>query len=78
MYTACDKEGNNIENENNSTWYTEAYKAEELFHGRTQVRPNIDFGPPSDVENSRACPKVYSKTKSHTPGIFTVLCVCNI
>ena len=76
MYNASQKEGNDSENELNSTWYIEACKTGELLPGRPQVRPNIDFCPTSRLESSRACRKVYSKTKSHTPSIFTVICVC--
>ncbi len=48
----------------------------ELFPGRSLIRPNIDFGSTSTTENSRSCRNSYAPTKSHTPGIFIVQCVC--
>lgn len=60
-----------VENQGNDVQsYTENHcDGKECF-----PRSNIDFGPTSRAENSRACRKAYRKGRSHTPGIFTVQC----
>jgi len=35
------------------------------------------FGPSSREENARSCRKLYTKSETHSPGIFTVQCVCS-
>ncbi len=57
-------------------WFGEACETGELCPGSPFVRPNIDFGSTSNRENGRLCTKNYASAKSHTPGIFTVQCVC--
>ena len=68
--------GDGAQETNLTRWFYEACETGELFPGRPQVRPNMDFGPTSSAENSRSCRKHYSKARAHTPGIFTVQCAC--
>ena len=65
-YKETHKNGKGIANPLNLGWFEEA----------SQVRPNINFGATSTVENSRTCRKNYGGIRSHTPRIFTVVCVC--
>ncbi len=51
-------------------------KTGEIFPGRPTVRPGVDFGISSRTENKAGCRKFYSKSDSHSPGMFTVQCFC--
>lgn len=74
-YNELHMAGNGIEQNVEVGWFEEARMTGELFPGRNQVRPNLDFGNTSSSENSRSCHKIYITSKSYTPGIFTVQCV---
>ena len=63
--------------ETNFGWLNEAQKVGELFPGRPRVRLGTDFGRVARKENGRSCRKMYTKSDSHTPGIFTVHCICS-
>ena len=70
------KSGFSIDSPSTWSWQEEARKTGELFPGRSQIRPNIDFGSYSASENPRSCRKNFFSSRSHSPGIFTVQCVC--
>lgn len=57
-------------------WLDEASYTGELFPGNPVMRPNVSFGLSSRMENAAICKKNYRKSDSHSPGIFTVQCVC--
>ena len=57
-------------------WLSEAQRTGEIFPGRPIVRPGLDFGLNSHKENAKQCRKNYTKSDTHSPGIFTVQCVC--
>jgi len=60
-----------------NNWLDEAARTGELFPGRPEVRPRIDFGRDGrSRENTRNCRKLYTKSETHSPGIFTVQCAC--
>ena len=75
-YNSIHREGSGLEQSETRGWLEEACQTGELFPGRPQVRPNIDFGTASRNENSKSCRKVYTKGNYHTPGIFIAQCVC--
>ena len=50
----------------------EAERTGEIFPGRPEVRPRIDFSNTSKDENARSCHKHYVSSQSHSPGVFTV------
>ena len=76
-YNSTHRNGSGMSQSKWTDFLSEASKTGELFPGRPQVRPNIDFGATSKAENAASCRKNYSKANSHTPGIFTVQCVCS-
>lgn len=76
-YNTKHREGSGIEIDNELDILAYACRTGEVFHGRPQERPNVEFGSTSRAENSASCRKTYTKGKSHTPGIFTVQCVCS-
>ena len=67
---------NVIECDTKLIWCEKAQMAGELFPARPLVRPNVYFGFSSRSENSRSCRKTHDSARAHTPGIFTVQCVC--
>jgi len=75
-YTSKHKTGDNMNGIVNGNWLSEASTTGELFPGRPVVRPSMKFGISSRTENMRSCRKNYLKSDSHSPGIFTVQCVC--
>ena len=40
------------------------------------MHPGLDFGEEGKDQNSKLCRKMYKKSETHSPGIFTVQCVC--
>jgi len=52
------------------------YQTGQLFPGHPMVRPSIDFGRSARNENESKCRKDYRASDTHSPGIFTVQCVC--
>ena len=68
--------GNYYEENHSADWLTEEARTGEFFPGRARVRPGLDFGTNSRKQNVRECRKSYLKSDSHSPGIFTVQCVC--
>ncbi len=50
----------------------EAQRTGEIFPGRPEVRPSIDFSSTSKDENLRSSQKPYAASTTHSPGIFTV------
>ena len=54
----------------------EASSMRELLPGKSVMRPNIIFGGSSRIENVALFKKNYVKSIGHSPGIFTVQCVC--
>ena len=71
------KERKNLTHIDNPGWLNEAQRTTEFFPGRKQVRPLVDFGTHSNIENARSCRKNQAKSDTHAPGIFTVQCVCS-
>ena len=57
-------------------WVREAQRTGELFLGRPQVRPGIDFGRAKKTANVRSCRKNYTKPYSQSHGLFIVQCEC--
>ena len=57
-------------------WLKEASEIGVLFPGRPRLRPNINFSNTFEIQNSKFCRKHYIKYDKHSPGIFTVQCVC--
>ena len=55
----------------------EEQRTGEIFPGRPDVRPRIGFCSTSKDENAHSCHKHYFLSQSHSPGIFTVQCVCS-
>jgi len=76
-YNSAHRHGYGLQERSNEDWLTEAQRTGEFFPGRPQVRPRLDFGSSSRKENARSCRKLYTKSESHSPGIFTVQCVCS-
>ena len=76
LYNSLHKDGTGLVDEQDRNWLSEAQRTGEFFPGRPQVRPAMVFGNYSRKENSRTCRKNYVKSDSHSPGIFTVQCVC--
>lgn len=58
-------------------WLKEASRTGELFPGRPEVRPRVDFGRSSRFENKQTCRKNYKASSTFSPGLFTVQCVCS-
>lgn len=54
----------------------EASETGQVFPINPLVRLCIDFGRSKRVENSMSCRKNYRESDTHSPGIFTVQCVC--
>ena len=75
-YWVSHRNGDNYSQASESNWLREAQRTGELFPGRPQVRPGVDFGRAKRAENVRSCRKNYTKSDSHSPGLFTVQCVC--
>ena len=75
-YNSSQRLGNGLRNARCSNWLFEAQRTGEFFPGREQVRPGVDFGKSSKKKNVRSCRINYSKSDSHSPGIFTVQCAC--
>lgn len=55
---------------------SEAALRGELFPGRALVRPRIRFKNQSGEETWKECSKDYRHHGIHTPGLFTLQCVC--
>jgi len=77
FYNATHRNGTGLNEPTNEDWLVEAQRTGEFFPGRPQVRPRMDFGRSARTENARSCRKVYTKSETHSPGIFTVQCVCS-
>ncbi len=75
-YSKTHKSGNGLQTPHYSSWQEEARIVGEIFPGRLVVRPRVEFGDYSKVENSRSCAKHYIRSESHSPGLFTVECCC--
>ena len=71
-YNDKHKYGQALDAQKEHSWFEEARRTGELFPGRPEIRPNVDFGATPTKENSGSCRKNYSTGKSHTTGIFTV------
>lgn len=76
-YNYYNREGNGLPYFLSVSWLSEEQSTGEFFPGREIVRPSVNFGTSSKKENARSCRKNYSKSDSHSPGIFTVQCVCS-
>ena len=76
-YTEIHREGNRAAEFEYTGWLSEAQTTGGIFSGRKQVRPNEDFGTHSRKANDLSCKKNYLNSDSHSPGIFTVQCVCS-
>lgn len=76
MYNVNHRHGNGLSDNADRNWLSEAQRTGEFFPGRPQVRPLMNFGDSSRKENARSCRKNYVKSDTHSPGIFTVHCVC--
>ena len=59
-------------------WMKEASRTGQIFPCNPHVRPAISFGITSKRENSENCMKNCKASESHSPGMFTVHCVCRI
>ena len=59
-----------------NNWLDEASRTCQLFPAHPFVWPCIDFGREKRSENLKTCRKTYRKSDAHSPGIFTVQCVC--
>ena len=68
--------GTGIADDSDENWMMEAQRTGEIFPGCPQGRPRLNFGASSKRENARSCRKNYTKSETHSPGIFTVQCVC--
>ena len=77
IYNETHRFGIGLPESEHLSWLKEAQTTGEFFPGREQVRPGVYFGNSSRKENARSCKKNYSKSDSHSPGIFTVQCVCS-
>ncbi len=77
MYNSVHQASTEIADDLDEIWPSEAQQTGEIFSGTPAVRPRLDFGSSSKRENARTCRKNYTKSETHSPGIFTVQCVCS-
>ena len=75
-YTQEQKDGNSTLHSVRMDWLERAEATGQLFPSNLIVRPFISFGPGSRKENSESCRQNLQASKSHSPGIFIVQCVC--
>lgn len=76
IYNTVHRMGEGLADTGDGNWLAAVERTGEFFPGREQVRPNLNFGISSKKKNSRSCRKNYTKSETHSPGIFTVQCVC--
>jgi len=69
-------QGEGLEQDMTEDWLLLAAKTGQIFPGHPMVRPSIDFGKSTRNENESHCRKDYRASDTHSPGIFTVQCVC--
>lgn len=75
-YRQTHRDGKGLEFHAMDNWIADAELTGEVFPGRPFVRPCIDLGNSSKIENDRVCSKDYRGSKSHSAGIFTAQCAC--
>ena len=76
QYNQNHREGIGLNITIHDNWLSEAARTGEVFPGRPEVRPRVEFGSSSRTENLRSCKKGYKASNTFSPGIFTVQCVC--
>lgn len=69
---------NSLSNENE---IEDMISAGEVFPGRPIIRPRVTFHERKEEEKSNSlsdkCAKYYQGARDHSPGLFTVQCICN-
>jgi len=76
QYTTEHRDGTGVVQGTYNSLMEEAQAMGEIYPGRPVVRPRVDFGTTSIQENGKTCAKSYVRSKSHSPGLFTVQCCC--
>ena len=77
IYSSIHQGETGIADDSNKSWLSGAQRTGEIFPKRPVVKPRLDFGASSKRVNARTCIKNYVKSEMHSPGTFTMQCVCS-